>query len=166
MLNGYARFKSWISNPRNQKTLVRLVQIGIIAIENMLKEFTDEEFHLEDILISTLSDFGLSHLLTGKTLDRGIEISKNNAKAAANRVEDLSTRRSPHKRLIKKAEESAAKAKREVARKEVVKFGVQALPEAGKKIISNGGVRIKDKIVEKFKDKKKKKKKIVYCPTF
>lgn len=79
---GSARFAKWISKFENQKILIKIIEVGISTIESLLKETFEEEFDLLGVLAGTLTEFGLGHLLSSKSI-KHLENNFNKAQKKA-----------------------------------------------------------------------------------
>lgn len=105
---GITRFASWISKPTNRKILVKLLEVGVSAIEGSLKQiYKDEDFDLLSVLAGALAEVGMGDLLKKTAFKEAAEQAGKNADVSAKRVEDLATRKKPNEKLIKKAEKKA-----------------------------------------------------------
>ncbi len=112
---GITKFASWLKSPTNQKIMIRLLEVGVSALESSLKQlYKDEDFDLKAILSGALAEVGMGHLLKTNVLKEASEQASKNSDVASEKVKDLAKREKPNEKLVKKAKEEA-KSKKETA---------------------------------------------------
>ena len=105
---GLTKFAKWAANPRNQKIIVKLLEVGVEGLENVLKDYVDgNDVDIKGVLVSTLTDVGLGHLLQTEKIGKIADGFSDNSKAATKRANDLLKRKNPNEKLIKNAKDSA-----------------------------------------------------------
>jgi RHS repeat-associated protein len=106
---GITKFASWIKSPTNQKIIIKLLEVGVSALESSLKQiYKDEEFDLLSILTGALTEVGMGSLLKTDVYKEAGDKAGKNASASLRRAEDLAARRKPNAKLIKNAKKEAA----------------------------------------------------------
>jgi RHS repeat-associated protein len=106
---GITKFASWIKSPTNQKIIIKLLEVGVSALESSLKQiYKDEEFDLLSILTGALTEVGMGSLLKTDIYKEAADKAGKNASVSVRRAEDLAARRKPNAKLIKNAKKEAA----------------------------------------------------------
>lgn len=105
---GITKFAAWISKPTNRKILVKLLEVGVSALESSLKQiYKDEDFDLMSVLAGALTEVGMGDLLKKTAFKDAATQARGNANSTAARAEDLAGRRTPNEKLVKKTEKRA-----------------------------------------------------------
>ncbi|WP_394660158.1 toxin TcdB middle/N-terminal domain-containing protein [uncultured Chryseobacterium sp.] len=75
-VSGVAKFASWAGSSTGRKILIKMLEVGLGAVEDVLKQYISnkpgEEVDLTQTLISSLTDLGMGHLLKGSSLEKHI----------------------------------------------------------------------------------------------
>lgn len=75
-ISGVAKFASWAGSSTGRKILVKMLEVGLGAVEDVLKQYLSnkpgEEVDLTQTLIASLTDLGMGHLLKGTSLEKYI----------------------------------------------------------------------------------------------
>jgi len=110
---GITKFASWAKSPTNQKILVKLLEVGVSALESSLKAmFKDEEFDLMSILSGALTEVGLGSLMKTNIHKNAADKSTDAANAATKKADDLAKRKKPNERLVNNKKNEAAQQKK------------------------------------------------------
>lgn len=105
---GITYFAKWVANPRNQKILVKFLEVGVGAIESSLKEiYKDGDFDLGSVLYGALAEVGLGSLVKHGEYKKVADQASNNASVYEKKAVELSSRKSPNEKLINKAQQKA-----------------------------------------------------------
>lgn len=89
-VSGVAKFAKWAGTSTGRKIIVKMFEIGLGAMEDVLKQYVGSEngdIDLTQTLISSLTDLGMGYLLKGTSLEKYITkqekiISKAESKIA------------------------------------------------------------------------------------
>jgi hypothetical protein len=121
---GFVALANKARNPVVRKVLGFLLETSMEVIENMLKEafevFTGEKatFDIRSAIYGAVAEVGMGKFLEKlgikhKAFEKAKEKAQREARKAEEKVADLSRRRSPNVRKIKKAQDAANKANKE-----------------------------------------------------
>ncbi|WP_341842858.1 hypothetical protein [Chitinophaga caseinilytica] len=154
---GLTRMAKWLSNPTHQKIFVKLLEVGVEALETSLKAlYKDTEFDLKSILLASLTEVGLGHLMKSDAVQDAAEQAIKEVKPAIvqaeRKIKDLSKRAKPQPKLIKKA-----KYEKKIAIEKGVMFttmhvGLNGTGEGAAKVVANA---VQDGVDPKIKKDKK-----------
>jgi len=91
-VSGVAKFTKWAGSSTGRKILIKMLELGLGAVEDMLKQYIkDDEIDLTQTLISTLTDFGMGHLLKGTSLEKHISKQEDLIKKAERKISDVTS---------------------------------------------------------------------------
>ena len=110
--NGISRMTKWIAKPRNRKIVTKLLEYGMDMMEDVLKQYLgDGEISISSLLVGTLTEVGMGNLIGEKYIKKALGETTNAVSVAEKRLADLSKRRHPNAKLIRKAQEELNSAK-------------------------------------------------------
>ena len=133
--NGISRMTSWIAKPINRKIVTKLLENGIDMVEDALKQYFETgEISISSMLVGTLTEVGMGKLIGEKYVKKALEEANNAVSAAEKRLADLSKRKYPNAKLIRKAQEDLNSAKQF---QKIIK-GLDVGNETAKKTVSKG----------------------------
>ncbi|WOC50899.1 hypothetical protein BPO_0252 [Bergeyella porcorum] len=70
-ISGTAKFAKWAGSSTGRKILVKILETGIGALEDMIKQYVkDDDVDLTQTLISSLTDLGMEKMLKGTSLEK------------------------------------------------------------------------------------------------
>lgn len=73
-MSGLGKFATWIKSPTGQKIFVKMLEMGISSLEDMLKQYVkDGDVDLKQTLTATLTELGMGHLLKNNKVLKEIE---------------------------------------------------------------------------------------------
>ncbi|MDH6310602.1 RHS repeat-associated protein [Dysgonomonas sp. PFB1-18] len=100
-VSGVAKFTKWIANPKSQKIIGKLLEVGLNVLEEAIKTYIDPDtdFDLTSVLAGVLADVGMGHLLPSTKVFKEVA---DNAQSKINRATDLMTRSSATESVINK----------------------------------------------------------------
>jgi len=105
---GVTNFAKWAANPRNQKIIVKLLEVGVGALESSLKEiYKDGDFNLGSVLSGALAEVGLGSLMKHGEYKKVADQASNKASVYEKKAVELSSRKSPNNKLINNAQQKA-----------------------------------------------------------
>lgn len=111
--NGVSRMTKWIVNPRNRKIITKLLDVGIDMIEDALKQYIGEgDISISSMLVGTLTEVGMGNLIGEKYIKKTLGEANKAVSIAERRLSDLSKRRNPNAKLMRKAQEELNSAKK------------------------------------------------------
>ena len=110
--NGISRMTKWIAKPRNRKIVTKLLEYGMDMMEDVLKQYLgDGEISISSLLVGTLTEVGMGNLIGEKYIKKALGEATNAVSVAEKRLADLSKRKHPNAKLIRKAQEDLNSAK-------------------------------------------------------
>ena len=75
-ISGVAKFATWAGSSTGRKILVKMLEVGLGAAEDVIKQAVNlkegESIDLTQTLISSLTDLGMGHILKGTSLEKYI----------------------------------------------------------------------------------------------
>ena len=73
-ISGMAKFAKWAGSSKGKKILVKIFDLGLDSIEDILKQYVkDDNIDLKQTLISTLTGLGMGKILNGTSLQKYIK---------------------------------------------------------------------------------------------
>lgn len=73
-ISGMAKFAKWAGSFKGKKILVKMFDLGLDSIEDILKQYVkDDNIDLKQTLISTLTGLGMGKILNGTSLQKYIK---------------------------------------------------------------------------------------------
>src|SRR5690606_33410085 len=90
--SGVLKFTKWAGSSSGRKILVKILESGIDASEDVLKQYVKEEsIDLKQTLISALTSAGMSQILKGTSLEKYIEKQGKIINNAENKISSVSS---------------------------------------------------------------------------
>ena len=74
-ISGTAKFTKWAGSSNGRKILVKMLEVGLDALEDIMKQYIEtggENIDLKATLISTITDIGMGKILEGTKLSKHI----------------------------------------------------------------------------------------------
>ena len=110
--NGITRFSSWIAKGKNQKIVVKLLELGVDVLEDALGQYIERgQISVSSMLIAVLTKTGMNKLLSDRFIRKAQNEALHNLKVAEKRLSDLQTRGGKNERLIRQAQEKVKECK-------------------------------------------------------
>ena len=155
-VSGVAKFTKWAGSSKGRKILIKLFEIGVGALEDMLKQYIkDDNIDLTSTLISTLTDLGMGYLLKGTSLEKHIAKQDEVITMSEKKIADLSSSGNGtakgRAKKTRKEEAIIANAKKEKKFYEKFSEPIDKVSKTGTSTTLNG---VKDQLSNK-KEKKK-----------
>lgn len=92
-VSGVAKFGSWVGSSTGRKILVKMFEVGLGAVEDMLKQYISnkpgEEIDLTQTLIVSLTDLGMGHLLKETSLEKYVSKQEKVIEKAQNEINNI-----------------------------------------------------------------------------
>ncbi len=141
--SGILKFTKWAGSSSGRKILVKLLESGIDASEDVLKQYVKEgEIDLKQTLISTLTSAGMSKILNGTSLEKDIEKQGKIINNAENKISAISASNSGSKngrsKKIRKQEAIINRATEEKMFYEAINQKVNKTATSGANTVTTG----------------------------
>nr|WP_262915022.1 RHS repeat-associated core domain-containing protein [Ornithobacterium rhinotracheale] len=89
-LSGTAKFAKWAGSSTGRKILVKMLEIGIDALEDIIKQYVEKkDVDLKQTLISSLTSFGMGHILKGTSLQKYISKQEKRISRAESKISKI-----------------------------------------------------------------------------
>jgi len=141
--SGILKFTKWAGSSSGRKILVKLLESGIDASEDVLKQYVKEgEIDLKQTLISTLTSAGMSKILNGTSLEKHIDKQGEIINNAENKISAISASNSGsvngRSKKIRKQEAIISRAAEEKKFYEAIKKTVHKTATSGANTVTSG----------------------------
>ena len=91
-ISGTAKFTKWAGSSNGRKILVKMLEVGLDALEDIMKQYIEtggENIDLKATLISTITDIGMGKILEGTKLSKHISKQESMISKAQKEINNI-----------------------------------------------------------------------------